>query len=85
MSTVYPIYLKLEKENIGMIKYIIETYEDVANVRTLDAESGEIVILALEDTKEHARKILEELSREIEFEEISAPKTLENDWLLKQL
>lgn len=83
MADLVPIYLKLRKEDISTVKFILETYDDIALVRTLDAESGEIAVLATSDTEGTARAILTDLAKEMEIAEIAAPDSVRNDWLLQ--
>ena len=60
-TEIKPIYLKLPREKIALLKFTIETYETLGIVRTLDPDKGIIVILALTDTEETMRKALADL------------------------
>ncbi len=84
-AELLPIYLKLPTEHIGLLKFLFESYEELGIVRTLDAARGEVVILALTDTVEHARNVIHEISTELSIQEIPPPEALEqegSDWLL---
>lgn len=82
MADLVSIYLKLSKEDISTVKFILETYDDIALVRTLDAEAAEIAVLATTDTEATTRAILADLKRSIGLEEIEQPESVKNDWLL---
>lgn len=65
-----------------MLKSIIESYDGLAELRTINAAKGEVVILALEDTETYIREIFESVKKEIRAREVPLPEGLENDWLL---
>ena len=81
METI-PVFLQLPPEHIAMLKFTVESYEGIGIVRTLDAQSGVIVILALPDTLQHVEPIIASLAAELQIQRISPPSSLAGDWLL---
>lgn len=78
-----PIFLRVAKADIALIKFLLESYEGVAVVRTLDRRAAVIVALVSHDFVEVARNILEALHQTIPFEEIPSPCDGGEDWLLQ--
>ncbi len=77
-----PIFLRLPPEHIGYLKFLIEGYEGLAIVRTLEPEHGSIVVLALPDTHAEVIKLLQSLSDKLKLIFTDTPDNLEGDWLL---
>ena len=84
---VTPIYLRVRRTDIAYVKFILESYEDLAIVRTLDRKKATIVVLAMPDFLEHVRAVLRALARELEVYEIPPPPEHEadGDWLMGQI
>jgi hypothetical protein len=80
-----PIFLHVEPADIALIKFIFESYEGVAVVRTLDRHDAIIVVLVSEDFLEVARQIVLSLHEQVSFEEILPPSGAGEDWLLSLL
>lgn len=78
-----PIYIRMPEAEIVLLKFILESYEGLGILRTLNSDLAEVVILAMEDTVDEVHKILDALSGEISLEIISCPENLDNDWLMK--
>ena len=79
-----PYFLRLPPKNIVMLKFIVESYEGIGIVRTLNSAVGEIVILAVKDTARELEKILEDLKPQLNFEPSEPPGSIKGDWLLEQ-
>ncbi|MBP9838550.1 MAG: DUF4911 domain-containing protein [Proteobacteria bacterium] len=77
-----PTFIKIAPEHIVYLKSLIETYEGLGVVRTLNRLNGELVILSLDETKQDLENLLHSLKSEIEFHIISKPASLCEDWLL---
>lgn len=77
-----PIFIKLPASQIVYLKFLLESYEGIAELRTLDKDQAIVVILALKDTKEQVEKMLEYEKSKIRWEYLDKPPTLEGDWLL---
>jgi hypothetical protein len=82
---LHPLFLHVEPSDIALIKFIFESYEGVAVVRTLDRHDAIIVVLVSEDFLEVAREIVLSLHEQVSFEEIPPPSGAGEDWLLSLL
>ena len=80
-----PIFLRLAPPDIALVKFLFESYEGVAIVRTLDKRAATIVALVSGDFLDVARGILASLQREIALDEIPPPNDAGEDWLLRLL
>lgn len=73
-----------------MLKSLLESYESVAELRTLDAGAGVVVVLALTSTEFLVRQIITAASSEDTLglsllREIAAPENFAGDWLLQEM
>jgi hypothetical protein len=68
--TVVEIYLRLPPADIAYVKFVLESYEGIAVVRTVDRARAVIVLLVVPDLLDEARSILESLRAEVPWEEI---------------
>jgi hypothetical protein len=84
MSLV-PIYLEIYPPDIAYIKFILESYEEVGIIRTIDRKKAIIVLLAVSDFIEVARAIVKSLQQEMTLIEIPPPPDLSDDWLMTEL
>ena len=82
---LHEIYLRVRRQDIAYIKFIVESYEVLGVVRTVDPREAVIVLLVLEDSIELAREVLAALAGEVEMEEVPRPDGLGEDWLLGEL
>jgi len=82
---VHEIYLRVRRQDIAYIKFIVESYELLGIIRTVDPERAVIVLLVLEDSLTLAREVLAALSGEVDMEEVPRPAGLGDDWLLAEL
>lgn len=85
MSDLQPIFLRLAPIDIALVKFLFESYEGVAVVRTVDRKAAVIVALVVTDFLAVARDILADLRRRIDIEEIPPPDEAGEDWLLRLL
>ena len=81
-SELVPIFLRLPEAQIVLLKFLLESYEGLAVVRTLNAARGEVVVLALRDTEAEARAVVKDLAKDIQLVEIPRPADMSGDWLL---
>jgi hypothetical protein len=79
------IYLEICPQDIAYIKFVLESYEEVGIIRTIDRKKAVIVLLAVEDFVETARAIVKSLQQEITLVEIPPPADLSDDWLMTEL
>jgi len=80
-----PIFLRLAPSDIALVKFVFESYEGVAVVRTVDRHAAEIVALVSRDFLAVARAILADLSERIPLAEIPRPPEAGDDWLMRVL
>jgi hypothetical protein len=83
--TLIPIYLEIRPPDIAYIKFVLESYEEVGIIRTIDRNRAVIVLLAVFDFVEVARAIIKSLQQEITLIEIPPPPDLSDDWLMTEL
>jgi hypothetical protein len=81
-TDVVPIYLRVDPRDIGLIKFVIESYEGVAIVRTVDRRAAIIVLLAVPDFLDHARAILASVAALAPWQEVPAPAESDH-WLAR--
>jgi hypothetical protein len=79
------IYLRVAPVDIALVKFLFESYEGVAIVRTVDRRAAIIVALVSRDFLAVARSILADLTTRIAIDEIPAPEGAGEDWLLRLL
>ncbi len=84
-SRVVPIFLEVAPEHIAYWKFLFESYEELAVVRTLDRKKAVIVVLAMSDFLRHVRAITDEACRRTHAHEVAPPADLSGDWLLPEL
>jgi uncharacterized protein DUF4911 len=80
-----PIFLRVAPGDIALVKFLFESYEGVAIVRTVDRRAAVIVALVSRDFLAVARAILADLRMRIALDEIPAPPDAGEDWLLRLL
>jgi len=56
VTDVVPIYLALPPREIAYVKFVFESYEGVAVVRTLDRHAAHVVVLVAPDFEAGARR-----------------------------
>jgi hypothetical protein len=78
------IYLRLQREDIALLKFVIESYEGIGIVRTIDRKKATVVVLAMPDLIAHVRLVLESLREEMDWYEIPPPAE-QDDWLMQRV
>ena len=79
------IYFEVRTEDIAYVKFVIESYEGVGLIRTVDRKKAVIVVLIVEDFLDDGRALLASLQREIQLTEIPRPADVGDDWLMTEL
>ena len=79
---IEPIFVRLHPRDIALAKFLFESYEDFAIVRTLDRHEAIIVVLAVTDFLEDVRAVVDDLLRMVPCEVVPAPPGAGEDWLL---
>jgi len=82
---MHEIYLELRPEDIAYVKFIIESYETIGIIRTVDRKKAVIVFLVVEDFLSVARGLVAALHDEIQLREIPRPPDVGDDWLMNEL
>jgi hypothetical protein len=78
---VVPIYLALPPREIAYVKFVFESYEGVAVVRTIDRRAATLVVLVAPDFLPDARAAIASLAAEGACREIAAPDGFDGNWL----
>ena len=71
--------------DIALVKFLFESYEEIAIVRTVDRHTAIIVVLVVPDFLPVARAVIEALHAQIDFIEIAAPPIETDDWLMREI
>ncbi len=79
---VVPILLELAPVDIALVKFLLESYEGIAVIRTMDRRRALIVVLVSRDFLDVARGILDGLRSSLQFREIPPPADAQREWLL---
>ena len=82
---LHDIYLELSPADIAYVKFIFESYEEVGIIRTVDNKKAVIVLLAMADFLDVARKILDSVRKEISLREVPRPTDMKDDWFMAEL
>jgi uncharacterized protein DUF4911 len=78
---VVPIYVALPPREIAYVKFVFESYEGVAVVRTLDRRAARLVVLVAPDFLGDARAVIDGLVAEGVCVETGPPEGFDGDWL----
>ena len=70
---IVEVYLRVAPADIAYVKFIFESYEGIAVVRTVDRARAVIVLLIAADLADEARRILDSIRPEVAWEELPAP------------
>ena len=84
-TSIRAIYLRVRPVDIALVKFLFESYEEIAIVRTVDRHAAIIVVLAVPDFLPVARGVIEALHAQIDFVEIAAPPIEADDWLMREI
>jgi hypothetical protein len=79
------IYLEIRPEDIAFVKFILESYEGVGIIRTVDRKKAIIVLLATDSFLPTARELVTALQQEVQLAEVPRPSDRNEDWLLREL
>jgi len=85
MAAITPIYLRVAPADIAYVKFLLESYEGVGIVRTVDRHAAIIVVLVVADFLAVARDILREVQRTVVCIEVEAPTFEPDDWLMREI
>jgi len=68
-------YYRVDRRDIAYFRFILESYEGLAVLSTLDANSGVVVVTIPNDFVRDADDLLAAIGREIGLTEIEQPET----------
>ena len=72
MDTVQK-YFKVERKNIAFLKFILEAYEGMAVMRTLDPQAGVVELMIAPNFEKEVEAVLDDLRGELEVQPIDPP------------
>lgn len=78
------IYLRIQREDIALIKFVLESYESIGIMRTIDRKKATVVVLAMPDFIDDVRAVLESLREHMDWHEIPPPIE-QDDWLMQKV
>jgi len=73
-----PIFLVVPRAEIGYVKFIFESYEGLAVLRTIDRQQGLLVVLAVPDGLDQVRLVVSSLAEEIGSREVAWPPEVDD-------
>lgn len=82
MDELVPIFIAIAPKDIVFFNFIMESYEGLAEVRSICPAKGHLVVLALTDTEKSVRELITSFKSEIQLREIPVPEGIDADWLL---
>ena len=82
MATLTPVFVKLPPEKIGELKFLLESYDDLGILRTLNRKTGVVVILGVDDTLTELRALIADIADWLNIREIPPPVGATEDWLV---
>lgn len=80
-ADVVPIVLRVPRREIAYVKFVFESYEGVAVVRTLDRHRAVLVVLTVPDFEADARAAVAALAAEGACDPEPLPAPSDADWL----
>jgi len=63
--------LKLNKKNIALLQFLLEGYEGICSVSTVDSQAALVSVSAMPGFESTMEKILSQLRLEFDFDELS--------------
>jgi len=66
-------YFRIQRKNIAFIKFILEAYDGMAVMRTLDPREGVVELIIAPDFEREVNEILDNLRGEFEVQPIDPP------------
>jgi hypothetical protein len=84
-TAIRALYLQVAPQDIALVKFLFESYEEVGLVRTIDRRAAIIVVLVVPDFLTSARAILSAVQSTIPCVEIEPPAQPGDDWLMREI
>jgi Domain of unknown function (DUF4911) len=82
---LHELYFTLRPEDIAYVKFVLESYDGVGIIRTVDRKKAVIVALVVEDFLATAHDLFASLKSDIDIVAISRPEEIGDDWLMQEL
>ena len=70
-------YFRVQRKNIAFVKFILEAYDGMAVMRTLDPYEGVVELIIAPDFEKEVNEILDSLRDEVELHPIDPPTYIE--------
>jgi len=83
--TLHELYFTIRPEDIAYVKFVLESYDGVGIIRTVDRRKAIIVALVVEDFLAAAHALFASLKNEVDLAEIPRPADIGDDWLMREL
>jgi Domain of unknown function (DUF4911) len=83
--TLHELYFRIRPEDIAYVKFVLESYDGVGIIRTVDRKKAVIVALVVDDFLGAARALFASLKDEVAIAEIPRPADIGEDWLMQEL
>jgi hypothetical protein len=79
METLKPTlqYFRVDRRSISFIKFILEACDGIATLSTLDSVMGIVIISIAPGCEKEFQEVLEDLKKEILFEERVSPLSIQ--------
>ena len=84
-SEICPIFLRIPAAEIVLLKSLLESYELLGELRTLDPDVAIVAILSLRGTAETVRQMLASEQDKVDWREIDCPEEYSGDWLVQEV
>jgi hypothetical protein len=72
-------YYRVDRREISFLRFIVEAYDGLALVRTVDARKGIVVLHMAPGCEEEARRLIASLRAEILIEPLASPPAEDHD------
>lgn len=82
VSELVELYVRLRPPDIAYLKFILESYETVGFLRTIDPHAATLAVYLVPDFADVGRAILDAVSQEIDLVLVPRPADLGDDWLV---
>jgi hypothetical protein len=82
---LHELYFTLRPEDIAYVKFVLESYDGVGIIRTVDRKQAVIAALVVEDFLATAHKLFAALKSDIDIVAIARPEAIGDDWLMQEL
>lgn len=70
------LFYSIKPQDIYAIKYILESYENLMTISTVDAQKQKIQVTIAPDFEEECREILKDLQTKFEMHQLDEPANI---------